>query len=53
MANMTAMLNEVLSWLTDVATWIILPGNQIYVIGFAVAIAGMVLGLMRRTFKKA
>ena len=52
MTLITTMLSQVLEWLTQVATWFISPGNEMFVIPFAIAIGSMVIGLMIRVFRR-
>jgi len=53
MGGLSTILADVLDWLTQVASWILMPANVLYLTGFGIAIAGMVIGLMRRTFRRA
>ena len=50
--TITALLSQVLTWMTTVATWFLDPDNQIFVIGFAVSIASTIIGLVFRAFRK-
>jgi len=42
----------VLDWLTIVVTWFLKPGNELFVIPFAIAIASVIIGLVFRAFRK-
>jgi len=52
MTLLTNLLTQVLAWLTQVVTWFLQPGNELFVIPFAMAIASVIISLVFRAFRK-
>jgi hypothetical protein len=53
MTLLTNLLSQVLLWLTQVVTWFLDDGNELFVIPFAIAIASVIISLVFRAFRRS